>query len=77
MNWSNERPIEPGLYWFYGYATKRDRRGVKRLQIAEVSVFGDGGLVYIIDNAINDEMSQIEGVWQLMILPELPNESSR
>lgn len=80
MNWSKDWPTKPGYYWFYGYKCGSYENRPKRLSVVVVDTARNGvcvipnRFIYVCDGQFIYKKEGYDGVWQEVILPELPNE---
>lgn len=80
--WTNAVPKEVGWYWFYGDAHGQARHvgtaySSVRLESVQVKAISNG-LAYIASGAfiypLGQENAAKFGLWQKMVVPELPKE---
>jgi hypothetical protein len=71
--WSRTIPVEPGMYWFYGFRSNFAKgHTTKDLMVVRVRKISNG-VVYIGEGSIWSDR-EMDGHWMPLPEPELPTE---
>ena len=71
MNWSNERPTNPGTYWFYGDPFSDRTVNNEYIDVYLVKIRkGSNCLIFIAEGNFMDNK---KGMWMPAELPEIPS----
>lgn len=73
MNWTTDKPTQPGYYWFYGWLWGKDRLHNEPPRFEQVIVKQvANGMVYIGCGTFVAKRDCV-GVWQSMPVPAIPD----